>query len=113
MCNIAAELCIRERQFNEAATLGERAKRVAASMGLVPELVMSHYLLGKASAEQGEYEIAFSCFREGLTAAKTLNAELESDEARRRFQQTRVMTSLAFEIQKLRSKLVIKEKTGQ
>ena len=74
---------------------------------------MSHYLLGKASAEQGEYEIAFGCFREGLTAAKALNAELESDKERRLFQQTRVMTSLAFEIQKLRSKLVKKEKANQ
>ncbi len=112
LCNLAGELMINLGRYEAAERYLQRSQRVAVAAGLLPETVDVYTQFGRMHAELGDFEQAFSCFREALDAAKKIAGNIDDPQDRERYQNRRTILYLVCEIRRLAQSLAQKKKAG-
>ena len=112
LCNLAGELMINLGRYEAAERYLQRSQRVAVAAGLLPETVDVYTQFGRMHAELGDFEQAYSCFREALDAAKKIAGNISDPDDRLRYQSRRKIKFLVGEIKRMAASLGQKNKAG-
>ncbi len=110
LCNLAGELMINLGRYEAAERYLQRSQKVAAASGLLPETVDVYTQFGRMHAELGDFEQAYSYFREALDAAKKIAGDIDNPQDRKRYQNRRTIVYLVFEIKRLAQALAQKKR---
>ncbi len=112
LCNLAGELMINLGRYEAAERYLQRSQKVAATAGLLPETVDVYTQFGRMHSELGDFEQAYSYFREALDAAKKIAGDISDPEDRLRYQSRRTIKFLVGEIRRMAASLGQKNKAG-
>ncbi|UCD16660.1 MAG: tetratricopeptide repeat protein [Candidatus Zixiibacteriota bacterium] len=94
---------------DEARDFFEKALRVSAATGLLPEMTDASYHLGKLLTESGEYESGYGYFRDAINAAKKIAEDIKDGEMKAAFLSQEKIASMAVEVKRLSAVLAQKK----
>lgn len=112
MCSLAGELMIANERYPEAAVYLERSLKLAVEYGLLPEQIDSQALIGRIHLQSGDYEKAYTCFREALETARKISEQISNPNDQSSFQSLPRIKFLVAEIRKLAQLLAPTRKAG-
>ena len=111
MCNLAAEVLLRQQRMEEATPLLQRSLVMAKESGLKAEWAVALTSLGQVATHNGDYERSYALYREALGLWKAIAGSIDDENDRLTFMKQRPIVKLTEEIRRLSS--VFAKKKGQ